>query len=235
MKMTARVPAYRQAQIEIKKYIEDHQLRFGDALPPEGVLAQDLGISRPSLREAVKSLESLGIVESRHGEGIYVKAFSFDSIIENLPYAFVSSGRSVRDLLQVRAAIELGSVPAVLRQISPADVQELRELASRMVKKAKVGELFEEEDRQFHATMYRCLGNAFLGTLTDLFWRVFNRMNHSELPPTRKALEASARDHADIVKMIEAKDLNGLTSAYERHFNTIFSRMDASPMIREAS
>jgi len=137
--MTTRVPAYRQAQIEIKKYIEDHQLRFGDALPPEGVLAQDLGISRPSLREAMKSLESLGIVEARHGEGIYVKAFSFDSIIENLPYAFVADGRSIQDLLQVRAAIELGSVPAVLERITAEDVQTLRELASGMTEKGQGG------------------------------------------------------------------------------------------------
>jgi DNA-binding FadR family transcriptional regulator len=223
--MTTRVPAYRQAQIEIKKYIEDHQLRFGDALPPEGVLAQDLGISRPSLREAMKSLESLGIVEARHGEGIYVKAFSFDSIIENLPYAFVADGRSIQDLLQVRAAIELGSVPAVLERITAEDVQTLRELASSMLKKAKAGELYEQEDRQFHATMYRCLGNAFLSTLTDLFWRVFHRMNQNEVPPTRKASEASARDHAAIVKMIENKDLQGLLAAYEKHFHTLFQRL----------
>lgn len=231
--MTTRVPAYRQAQIEIKKFIEERKLQFGDPLPPEGVIAQELGISRPSLREAVKSLESLGIVESRHGEGIYVKAFSFDSIIENLPYAFVSAGSSVRDLLQVRAAIEVGSVPAVLQKISPEDIRGLRELASVMLKKAKTGELFEEEDRQFHATMYRCLANPFLSTLTDLFWRVFNRMDHTDVPPSRKAQEASARDHADIVKMIEAKDLVGLTSAYEKHFNTIFSRLDATPPERK--
>jgi DNA-binding FadR family transcriptional regulator len=226
--MTTRVPAYRQAQIEIKKYIEDHQLRFGDALPPEGVLAQDLGISRPSLREAMKSLESLGIVESRHGEGIYVRAFSFDSIIENLPYAFVADGRSIQDLLQVRAAIELGSVPAVLERIQPEDVQALRELASSMIRKAKAGEEYEQEDRQFHATMYRCLGNAFLSTLTDLFWRVFNRMDQNKAPPSRKESEASARDHAGIVKMIENKDLQGLITAYEKHFNTLFHRLEVA-------
>ncbi|CAG9261652.1 FadR/GntR family transcriptional regulator [Paraburkholderia unamae] len=232
--MSNRVPAYRQAQIEIKKFIEDRKLRFGDSLPPEGVLAQELGISRPSLREAMKSLESLGVVESRHGEGIYVKAFSFDSIIENLPYAFVADGRSIRDLLQVRAAIELGSVPAVLQQIPPEDVQALRELANAMLKKAKAGEEYEEEDRQFHATMYRCLGNTFLSKLTDMFWRVFHRMDQTGEPPTRKMLEASARDHAGIVKMIEAKDLQGLMSAYEKHFNTLLGRLGAAPQGKAA-
>jgi DNA-binding FadR family transcriptional regulator len=226
--MSNRVPAYRQAQIEIKKFIEERKLRFGDALPPEGVLAQELGISRPSLREAMKSLESLGVVESRHGEGIYVRAFSFDSIIENLPYAFVADGRSIKDLLQVRSAIELGSVPAVLEQIPPEDVQALRELANAMLKKARAGETYEEEDHRFHSTMYRCLGNSFLSKLTDLFWRVFHRMDQTSEAPTKKMLEASARDHGAIVKMIEAKDLQGLMTAYGKHFNTLLQRLDAT-------
>ncbi|MGQ7932583.1 FadR/GntR family transcriptional regulator [Paraburkholderia sp. D1E] len=228
--MTARVPAYRQAQVEIKKYIEQHRLRFGDALPPEGQLAQELGMSRPSLREAMKSLESLGVVESRHGEGIYVKAFSFDSIIDNLPYAFIADGHSLRDLLEVRAAIELGAVPAILERITADDTRALRELAARMLEKAQARELYEQEDREFHATMYRCLDNPFLSTLTDLFWQVFHRLNASTGQPEHWLVEATARDHMEIVNMIEARNLEGLAKAYRKHFNTIFVRMDTSPL-----
>lgn len=77
--MATRVPAYRQAQLEIKRFIEVNRLGMGDPLPPEAVLAKELGISRPSLREGMKALESLGIVESRHGEGVFVAPFSFDT------------------------------------------------------------------------------------------------------------------------------------------------------------
>jgi DNA-binding FadR family transcriptional regulator len=228
--MTPRVPAYRRAQVEIKKYIEDHRLRFGDSLPSEGDLAQELGMSRPSLREAMKSLESLGVVESRHGEGIYVKAFSFDSIIENLPYAFIADGHSLRDLLQVRAAIEMGAVPAILKSITLEDIRTLRELATRMLEKALAHELYEREDREFHATMYRRLDNPFLSTLTDLFWQVFHRLNFSTGQPEHWLVEATAHDHMEIVIMIEANDLGGLSKAYQKHFNTIFARMDATPL-----
>ncbi|MFL9947212.1 FadR/GntR family transcriptional regulator [Paraburkholderia agricolaris] len=228
--MTARIPAYRQAQVEIKKYIEQHRLRFGDALPPEGQLAQELGMSRPSLREAMKSLESLGVVESRHGEGIYVKAFSFDSIIDNLPYAFIADGHSLRDLLEVRAAIELGAVPVILERITADDTRALRELAARMLEKAQAHQLYEQEDREFHATMYRRLENPFLSTLTDLFWQVFHRLNSSTGQPEHWLVEATAVDHMEIVKMIEARNLEGLAKAYRKHFNTIFARMDTSSL-----
>lgn len=226
--MTSRVPAYRQAQVEIKKYIEMHRLRFGDALPPEGQLAIELGMSRPSLREGMKSLESLGVVESRHGEGVYVKAFSFDSIIENLPYAFIADGYNLRDLLQVRAAIEVGAMPAILKYITPDDIATLRDLAAKMQEKARVGQLYEQEDREFHSLMYRRLGNSFLSTLTDLFWQVFHRLNFSAGQPDHWLVEATANDHMEIVNMIEANNHEGLAQAYQKHFNTIFIRMEAA-------
>jgi DNA-binding FadR family transcriptional regulator len=224
--MTSRVPAYRQAQIEIKSYIEEHRLRFGDALPAEGQLAQDLGISRPSLREAMKSLESLGVVESRHGEGIYVKAFSFDSIIDNLPYAFIAEGHSLRELLEVRAAIEIGAAPQIVSRIAASEVARLRALAQQMLTRAREHELYEEQDREFHATMYQCLDNPFLSRLIDLFWHVFHRLNFSSGQPEHWLVEATAHDHIEIVDMLEAGDLEGLVRAYRKHFDTIFARMD---------
>lgn len=120
--MAARIPAYRQAQTAIKQYIEDHHLQPGDPLPSEGQLAKDMGMSRLSLREGVKTLEAVGILEARQGEGIYVKAFTFDSIFENLPYSFASDGQSLRDLLQVRTALEEGLVGMVASQVCPEQI-----------------------------------------------------------------------------------------------------------------
>ncbi|MBI3974276.1 MAG: winged helix-turn-helix transcriptional regulator [Chloroflexi bacterium] len=61
-----RIPLYRQAQEQLKTFIQTHDLRSGDPLPPEAVLAQELGISRLSLREATNSLASLGVLQARH-------------------------------------------------------------------------------------------------------------------------------------------------------------------------
>jgi len=76
-------------QDKIKKYITDKRLNPGDLLPPEGLLAENLGVSRGSVREAVKSLESLGIVESRRGDGVRVREFNFDSVFDFLSYGLV--------------------------------------------------------------------------------------------------------------------------------------------------
>lgn len=227
--MATRIPAYRQAQIEIKRYIEAQKLRPGDALPPEGVLAERLGISRPSLREGVKALESLGIVEARHGDGLFVSAFSFDSIIENLPYAAVADGKQLFDLLQVRAALENGVICEIVDRIGSEDKQRLRALANLMLEAARRNEPFDKEDGEFHATLYRCLNNPFLSRLVDLFWQVFRRLNQaSNFDAEQWSPESTANDHMRIVEMIERSDKAGLIAAHQKHFHGIFTRLKAS-------
>ena len=224
--MSKKIPAYRLAQGEIKQFIERQGLKPGDGLPPEGTLAEDLGISRPSLREAVKSLESLGILESRHGEGIYVREFSFDSIIENLPYSMVADDAQVSNLLYVRTYLELGAIPSVVRNIQPENLEKLRSLAETMLSKALSQQTFFDEDRAFHAEMYRCMDNSFLLSLIDLFWRIFNNLIHHSggLVVDYGELEMSARDHLAIVEMLEKKDKAGLMWAHAKHFESISKR-----------
>ncbi len=67
---------YQAVQDEVKAYILEQSLMPGDALPPETELAEQLGVSRNSVREAIKSLETLGIVEARTGAGLFVRNFS---------------------------------------------------------------------------------------------------------------------------------------------------------------
>lgn len=224
--MAARIPAHRQAQTSIKQYIEDHRLQPGDPLPPEGQLAQDMGMSRLSLREGVKSLEAVGILEARQGEGIYVKAFTFDSIFENLPYSFASDGQSLLDLLQVRTALEEGLVGAVADRASPEQIAELEELARRMVDKARTGQTFEDEDRAFHLTLYRPLNNPFLNRLVELFWEVFRRL-HGSVGVTHWNLEQTAQDHVAIVEALRAGAAGQLTQAMHGHFRQIKERLGA--------
>jgi len=224
--MTPRVPTYRQAQIDIKRYIEEKGLKPGDALPPEDRFSQEIGISRLSLREALKALDSLGIVESRQGEGVFVKAFSFDSIVDNLPYAMAMTEAQVKNLLYTRAYLELGAIPDVVNRIAPAHVERVKQLADTMLERARQGLAFAEEDHAFHVAMYKCLDNAFLDSMIDLFWRTFNRMNRvaTPQPASQDVLEGRAREHIFIAEMLEQRDTFGLISAHRKHFHYLFKR-----------
>jgi len=138
----------------------------------------------------------------------------------------ITNDAQITDLLYVRTYLEIGAIPSVVKNIQPEHIQELRKLADSMLSKALDKQTFAEEDRAFHAAMYRCLDNHFLLALIDLFWKIFNNMHKastaSEIDPW--AVEATARDHLAIVDMLEKKDEKGLLKAYSKHFDSIFKR-----------
>ncbi len=72
----------------IRDYIVEHKLHPGDQLPPEGDIAETLEVSRVSVRESVKILQALGIVEVRHGNGLFVRGLNFDALLEISPTAY---------------------------------------------------------------------------------------------------------------------------------------------------
>jgi DNA-binding FadR family transcriptional regulator len=226
VKTFTRLPAYQLATTEVKRYIEEHQLKGGDPLPSEAVLCQELGMSRASLREGLKALESLGIIRTRHGEGVFVAHFSFDPILHNLPYSIAAQGSSLRELLEVRCALEVGMIGQVVASISPSDIEELHELAGQMLVRSERGQGFAELDRAFHATLFRCLGNAFLLSLVDLFWQVFNRLSDHLPQPDALAQRATAQDHLAVALMVQAGDVQALERAHRHHFQEISRRLD---------
>ena len=104
--------AYRAAMAQLRNFIEKTNLA-GDRLPTETELAQTMGISRGTVREALKALEALGIVETKRGEGMFVQAFSFQTILRNIPCSIVFNPRELLELLEVRKALECQFVRSI--------------------------------------------------------------------------------------------------------------------------
>jgi DNA-binding FadR family transcriptional regulator len=214
-------------QERVKEYILTHGLRGGAALPTEGRLAQELGISRTSMREAVKALESVGILETRPGVGLFVKAFSFDPIVSNLGYSLLFDHHTLVELLAVRTQLEVGFVEETAEQVTAAQLRVLRSLVDRMGERAAVEEPpgnFNEEDRLFHRTLYSGLGNQLLLKLLDVFWTVYRRL--------RDQAQVEAIDnvriwenHRRIVEALERRDGQAVRQAMLQHFGVLRARI----------
>ena len=98
---------YRAVQDELRSYIIDNQMQPGDRLPSETALAGRLGVSRNVVREAIKGLEALGLVEVRVGLGVFVKAADLDDFLTNFAYGLLFDGQSVLELYEIRQRLEL--------------------------------------------------------------------------------------------------------------------------------
>jgi len=113
---------------QIKQYILEQGLKAGDALPPETQWAQDLGVNRSSVREAVKALQSLGIIEIRHGHGLYVREHNFDPILECVSYSMQFEPSTLLELAQIRTWLEIAVLPQALDKMGPGDIAALENI-----------------------------------------------------------------------------------------------------------
>ena len=97
---------YEEIAARMLAQIQDGELRPGDRLPPERALAEEYGVSRTAIREALRSLEMMGCVESHVGEGTFIKAPSLSNIIDPFSMIIAQNGRMGSELIEVRLILE---------------------------------------------------------------------------------------------------------------------------------
>lgn len=224
----------RVIQERIKRYITDNRLGAGDLLPPEGQLAADLGVSRGSVREAVKALESLGIVEVRHGDGIRVRAFNFDSVFDLLSYGLVFDPVKAAEILQIRVWLEVAALADAIKQLSDAELDQMAVLLNRWEEKAAASEDSSAEDRAFHRLLYRPLGNESLSGLIDIFWIIYHSLPVQSIGIDHQPL-VTVKAHRELLAAIRARDVALATQRMREHFRNLEARMARAVQLSQAS
>lgn len=226
LKPLTRAPLlYVSVQDAIKDYIFENNLQSGDPLPSENELAEQLGVSRNSVREAVKALVSLGVVDSRRGLGLFVQSFSLNPLLDSLPYALMSDLRALEELLDMRRILEVAMIGEAIESFSEADIKHFDELLAQMHSYAQQGQPCLREDREFHQRLFINLGNQVLLKLLDIFWIVFRKAaQHADVIDTKPM--STYLDHVAIVDAIKAKDVAAARAALELHYDK--NRQDES-------
>lgn len=161
----------------IKRYILDKKLKPGDSLPPEAQLAADLGVGRSSIREAMKSLQSLGIVRVQRGEGFFVRKWNLDPVLETLSYGICFNPAAFRELMQIRVWLEAATIGEVVARMTPGDIAELDAIMQEWEARFDSNESFADLDERFHDVLYRSLENDTFASLLHVFWRAFETVD----------------------------------------------------------
>lgn len=218
-------------QQRIERYIIDSGSSPGDLLPPQLELARALGISVPSLREAMKSLEAIGVVEVRHGSGTYVGRFSLDPLVDGLTFRIrLEAGENMRtmtELLEIRMVLERTYVRQVSECAGRQLVADLYQIVERMEASAQRDLAFARDDRRFHEMIYAPVKNAFLTLLIRAFWDVVNIIR-PELFSGPEDLGGTAAEHRAIVDAIARHQPDAAELAMTAHFDGIRERIALS-------
>ncbi len=209
---------------EIKDYIVRAKLKGGDRLPSEAELAHQLGCGKYPVREALRSLEALGIIKIIHGKGAMVKEFNFDVIFQNLPYHLQVNKHNLQELFEIREAFEVRFFDKAIKTMNSHKISQLQEIGQRMQEAAKEGKSFVQEDLQFHRLLFESLHNSIALKLMQVFWDFLSKSPYIRLESTEPA--TTARGHQEIVDALQEGDAVRAKQAMENHFSELRSRLE---------
>ncbi|MGQ4386955.1 FadR/GntR family transcriptional regulator [Streptomyces sp. SAS_270] len=213
---------------KIKTMIVAGELAPGSRLPKEEILAQKLGLSRSSLREAVRALTAMRILITRQGDGTYVSSLEPHLLLESLSFAAdVSQGATALQLLQVRRLLEPQATGMAAALLQPDDLQELRHLLDQCRSAADVEE-FVAHDIAFHLRIVEAVGNPVLSMLLRVLSTRTQRVRIIRGSRTRQALDNAHHDHEAILRALHSHDALLAISAATVHITAVEQWLAAS-------
>src|SRR5205807_8261983 len=142
---------YQEIVRQVKAMIAEGRLKSGDRLPPERDLAEKFVVSRSSVREALRALESLGLVEIRAGEGTFVREVSVESLIEPLALMMVSQRGALAELFEARRLLEPGIAALAASRATLEEVSEMERILEEQSKEIAECRTGLVQDAAFHA------------------------------------------------------------------------------------
>ncbi|MBM4351463.1 MAG: FadR family transcriptional regulator [Deltaproteobacteria bacterium] len=145
---------------QIKRLIVDGKLKPGDQLPPERELIKQLGVSRPSLREALNSLVTMGFLEIRQAKRTFVKSVASKLIEDPLALLIKADTQKIFDLIEVRKAIETWAAYHAAQKASREDIEQLDTIIREMKRAFEEGRSWEKEDADFHLAIAKATHNT---------------------------------------------------------------------------
>lgn len=208
---------------QIIKLISTGELQPGQRLPSERDLCEQFGASRSSLREALRCLSIVGVLNARVGDGTSVAADGETFLRRIVEWRLITERHDVEDLMEVRIALEGVSAANAALRASPEDIRKFQDLLSKMQLAAKDARKFAILDVEFHVALAKASGNALVFDLVSMIRNHLVRVLPKvlQLP---NAMPLSTQEHIAIVAAIEKRDADAARSAMHAHLDAVVQR-----------
>jgi GntR family transcriptional repressor for pyruvate dehydrogenase complex len=192
----------------------------GDKLPTERQLGEMFGVGRSSIRDAVRRLQAMGLVEPHQGRGTVVCEVSDHSIVSPLASVLVRKRKLVAELLDVRKIIEPGIAARAARNASPQHIAEMEAILGRQAQKTRRGETVIEEDSAFHYCLALAADNSVVLRVLDVLMDLLQKSREHTLQVKGRPASSLA-GHRGIVSAIKRGDAVAAEVAMRRHLEKI--------------
>jgi len=220
LKPIKRVRLYENAVEQIQSLILRNRYKPGDRLPPERNLAQQLNISRPSLREALRILSVMGLIQINVGNGIYVKEVSFLPYVESVNLSISSRLQMERDsfikLWQVRKILEVAMVELLGRRVTEPLLKSLWHCIEEMKKNIDDQDSFISSGIRFHRLIAEAGQNEILILLWDTLVELI-RKSHDKIYRIARSPKRSLLAHRRIYFALKKRNVRKAVEAMRKH------------------
>lgn len=233
---------YELAIDSLLNYIIVNDLKDGDKLPPENQLKDLFGISRNTLREALKSLQTIGIIETKQNLGIVIKNFQISDLTKFVPYSLRVKDKDLKNLSEARELLEQAVLPLVVERRTEEDLEKLNKVIRDIDIQIIEGKDINELDFLFHQTLVECCGNPFLNNINIIFKEFFSLYRRETLLTNVEVTKegyhyasdvATNNEHKLILKYVQEKNLPMLQKIHRKHLYILFVPRSAATANRE--
>jgi GntR family transcriptional regulator, transcriptional repressor for pyruvate dehydrogenase complex len=217
----------------IRVLILDGTLAAGKALPGERDLASRFGVSRGSVRDALRMLETIGLLETRHGQGTFPRELDVDRLVA--PLASILTYRSdLRDeLIDVRRMFEPAVARAAAARVTDDDLADLQRIVDTQRRRIKAGGSTIVEDTAFHAALARATRNRVVMQIMETLNNLLVESRKLTLKQKGRP-ERSVQGHEAVVAALERRDPDGAAHAMQLHIEQIAALVEPRSDARHA-
>jgi GntR family transcriptional repressor for pyruvate dehydrogenase complex len=211
---------YQEIVRQVKQMIGEGRLKSGDQLPPERDLAGQFVVSRTSVREALRALESLGLVEIRPGEGTFVREISVEALIEPLALAMASQREAIGELFEARRLIEPVIAALAAQRATPDELQDMERILNEQAREIAAGRTGLSQDAQFHAAIAAAARNQAITRVVHAIMDLLTQSREESLNTPGRP-QRSHQDHRRVLDAIRRRDEAGAAEAMRDHVSGV--------------
>lgn len=196
---------YEEIIRQIKTLVQEGKLKSGDQLPPERELAERFKVSRASVREAFRALESMGLIEIRPGEGTFVREVSVESLIEPLALVILTQREAVGELFEARRLLEPSIAGLAARRATRDEILEMERILEEQAKEVAAGRTGLAQDVAFHAAIASSAHNRAITRIVHALMDLLSQSREESLQIPGRPVR-SHQDHRKILEAIQGRD-----------------------------
>jgi DNA-binding FadR family transcriptional regulator len=208
----------------IKQLIQRRGYQSGSRLPSIAEMARDFRVGAPTVREALKTLAAVGVVDIRHGSGVYVSRSDDSLVITNPVFEGAASKKLLVDLVEARIPIETTSARLAATNATEEHLGEMRRLLAHAGESLDDANVLNQTNLAFHRHIAVASGNEVIRQLLDVLTSVF-RGEQRVILDIQNTRESDHREHVEILRSLEARDPALATRLMHDHLDNVRRRL----------